>query len=324
MLLERWKMKLKVHEKKFKGRKEHYEDFSKTDKRGGIFILADGWTGDHPETAKTAVNSLYSLVKAGVNGADYNVLATRVPEWIEETNSLLIDQGKREGWDMRTTLDLVLMNDFQFTGWHIGDSRVYGVHTIKGPKQLTTDHTRAQKRIDSKRLDPDYGKFEMDSEEIPPGPTNYLGASTYDIERFGPTSLAVYDRLFMTTDGLPDMMTDSELLEILAMNTKEALKTMDSAYQTGGSIHAFLHHSPRVVGWVTEEMIVSKGKTFDEYSKIKNLINEMEDETVPHYRMELVKEHMKDADVYSVFERVGKEYLAQRDNWTRIMIEIGR
>lgn len=114
---------------------------------------------------------------------------------------------------------------------HVGDSRAY---LCRGGQleQLTTDHTLAQKMVETGLLRPEAARTARMRHVL----TNVLGGNQPGVEvETQKLRLADGDRLLLCTDGLNEMVTDEQIVELLRLNPQP-----DTACQA--LVNAALNH----------------------------------------------------------------------------------
>ena len=140
--------------------------------------------------------ALHSLLRARVDGA----------------NDAIIDAAHRnpELSGMGTTLALLLFTGPIVTTLHVGDSRVYrlrdGVLSL-----LTRDHSLLQEQIDAGVLTPGEARMSINRNFV----TRALGVDVLADPEINEYDLAPGDLYLICSDGLPDMLSDEEIYDLL-------------------------------------------------------------------------------------------------------------
>jgi len=132
--------------------------------------------------------------------------------------------------DMGTTLDISLIYNNKLYVGHIGDSRVYLVRK-DDMKQLTTDHSYVQKLVKDGTITKEeaynHPKKNMLLKALGAVENVEPDIMEYDIE--------VGDIILMCTDGLTNMIGESEIKSIILQDKKNAhIKLIDIANNQGG------------------------------------------------------------------------------------------
>ena len=175
-----------------------------------LFIVADGMGGHKAgDTAsRYTVETLVELLKES-EGKD--PLAT-IDNNIKLVNTLLLRKaGESEEYNgMGTTLVVASIFDNTLRVANVGDSRLY----VIGEKiqQITRDHSLVQEMVRMGELDPEQARKHPKKNII----TRALGAEkTVDIDFFD-LKLEPGDVVLMCSDGLSNMVEDSQLREIIS------------------------------------------------------------------------------------------------------------
>ena len=173
---------------------------------GCVVAVADG-LGGHPagdEASRLAIDS----VAASSAGDPTGLVDTARQRLVEH---IMVETEKRpELIAMATTLTLALLSPTGAVAvGHVGDSRLYLLHegTLS---QVTEDHTIAMDMIRRGELAPE------DAAEDPSWHvmSNWIGFERSDVEAHE-LSVKLGDSLLLCTDGLSNMIADSEIEAIL-------------------------------------------------------------------------------------------------------------
>jgi len=174
---------------------------------GGVVAVADG-LGGHPAgdvASRLAIDSV-----AGSEAADPNQLVAAARQRLVE--HIMVETEKRpELIAMATTLTLAVLSPTGAVAvGHVGDSRLYLLHegTLR---QVTEDHTIAMDMIRRGELAPEDAAKDPSWHVM----SNWIGFERSDVEAHE-LSVKPGDSLLLCTDGLSNMISDSEIEEILA------------------------------------------------------------------------------------------------------------
>ncbi|MGI9024759.1 MAG: PP2C family protein-serine/threonine phosphatase [Burkholderiaceae bacterium] len=139
---------------------------------------------------------LHSLLRARVDGA----------------NDAIIDAANRNPDlnGMGTTLALLLFTGPVVTTLHVGDSRVYRLRE-GGLSLLTRDHSLLQEQIDAGVLTPGEARMSINRNFV----TRALGVDVLAEPEINEYDLAPGDLYLICSDGLPDMLSDEEIYDLL-------------------------------------------------------------------------------------------------------------
>ena len=230
---------------------EEYDESKKRDKY--IFSVCDGMGGEsYGELASLiAVKSLLKYKNKNIS--------EHINEYVEFANRLICDEiEKNDGARIGSTVALLYIDDSGAYGYNIGDSRIYLMRD-GCLKQLSKDHTQAQSMVDMGLIEPE----EMNSHKGKHKLTQHFGIfpdelviQPYETEKM---SVKENDIFVLCSDGLTDMMTDSEIAETLAkeLSPKEmANKLVDMAVEKGGKDNTTV-----IVAKVSED-VENRTKTF--------------------------------------------------------------
>ncbi|MCS6893008.1 MAG: protein phosphatase 2C domain-containing protein [Deltaproteobacteria bacterium] len=154
---------------------------------------------------------------------------------IKEANRVIILRRQNPSFSsMGTTIVAALITPSRLYIANVGDSRAYIVKDSE-IQQVTVDHTLVQQYVDMGRLNPQDALSHPESHVL----TKCLGSDhrlTPDIFSFGFYRNSACDVLILCTDGLYSMVTESEMLEIVASNSPQsaALRLVEIAKNRGG------------------------------------------------------------------------------------------
>ena len=201
-----------------------------------LFMVADGMGGHNAGdvASKMAINILknyyFENIKENINTQD---IKKELLKGIELSNKSIINASKKFDnlKDMGTTLNLVCINDEDIIFINIGDSRAY-VSVGDGFKQVTVDHSLVEELIKSGEITEEESYNHPQKNII----TSCLGAK-------GDYKVDIYSlkkeknmKLLLCTDGLTNLVSKSEIEEIINENEIEnATKLLvHSAKENGG------------------------------------------------------------------------------------------
>ena len=183
-----------------------------------LFAIADGMGG--AQAGEVASRLAAAALKEG--GAENGGGAQRIVDLIQEANRRIYDRSstdpKTSG--MGTTMTVALVEDAHVTFGHVGDSRAYLVRDGE-IEQLTGDHSLVNELIKSGQLSPDDAGSHPQRSVI----TRALGTDPdVDVDTFS-VAAQTNDLFLLSSDGLTDMLGDSEILDVVERNRKD----LDSA-----------------------------------------------------------------------------------------------
>ena len=172
-----------------------------------LFIVADGMGGHKAGdfASRFSVEKVVEYIRSSKLTSPIRIFE----EAIKNTNMLLLNEAKEnpnlEG--MGTTFVIAtIMDDILYVG-NIGDSRLYLIHD--DIKQITRDHSLVEEMIKNGELTKSEARFHPNKNII----TRALGASGEAIPDFFEVSLKNEDIILMCSDGLSNMIDDTEIFE---------------------------------------------------------------------------------------------------------------
>jgi protein phosphatase len=232
-----------------------------------LAVLCDG-VGGHKAgevAAELAVNQITQTVMESNGQEPIQVLTTGIER---ANNAIYLQSQKDDGKQgMAATVAVAWMIGHRLYTTSVGDSRIY---LIRGDRirQLSTDHTWIQEALDNNILTPEQVEGHPNRHVIRrylggPNPPEMdfrmrLANGEADQNAFNNqgVSLQTGDRLFLTSDGLTDLVSDDEILA--AFDQADAGQTVDNliemANQRGG------HDNITIVTFVVPDGITAVTK----------------------------------------------------------------
>jgi protein phosphatase len=202
-----------------------------------LFAVCDGMGGQKDgETASlTAVSQLSRYSRAILAAPPKDVNAV-VGEYVSCVNASLCEMTRGKSGGMGTTLALAVVTKNAIRAYTIGDSRIY-IQKSGQFLQISKDHTVAEQKVALGILTREEARKHSDSHSL----TNYLGLlddeaiAQADIIPVIPVSTRF--RLLICSDGLTDMVDDSQINEILLVSrniAKAGKMLVKAALANGG------------------------------------------------------------------------------------------
>ena len=201
------------------------------DTYGILAVVADGMSGTFVgyKASRMAVETISSVYfKSEEGGA-----RERLREAFEAANERILNElaGGRELTTGTTCTAAVFLGDRLYIG-HAGDSRGYLIQEGR-IEQLTRDHSEVWEAVQ---------RGEMSMEEARRDPrrnvlTSSIGmTSEFFVDVTGPIEIVPSDRVLLCTDGLTNMLDDSEILKIAAGEEpkKACARLVKAANRAGG------------------------------------------------------------------------------------------
>jgi PPM family protein phosphatase len=174
-----------------------------------LFAIADGMGGAQ---AGEVASRLAAAVLQEANGAE--LTEARIAELIQEANRRVFQRSNEDAATsgMGTTMTVALVDDpgESIVVGHVGDSRAYRVRDGE-LEQLTEDHSLVGELVRSGRLSAEEAELHPQRSVI----TRAIGTEAdVDVDTFT-TPARPGDLFLLCSDGLTDMIPDSEILAIL-------------------------------------------------------------------------------------------------------------
>jgi serine/threonine protein phosphatase PrpC len=201
----------------------------------GLFALSDGMGGEAAgEIASRYFIDTAQAVSVGEGPDSAWEKYARVEEIFGQSNKRILEHAAHnpEDWGMGCTADVLMFYHDRYVIGHVGDSRVYLLRH-GALSQLTSDHSLVQLQVDKGLLTPQQAKkhprkniilkaLGTDASVSP----DILEGETFD-----------HDVFLLCSDGLTDMVEDSEIQRILLAEESLQQKTADligAALAAGG------------------------------------------------------------------------------------------
>jgi protein phosphatase len=178
-----------------------------------LFIVADGMGGHQAgdvasKLASETFSDTYKILRK-----KNTAIMESMELAIKKANTVVFEKAAAdiEKRGMGTTFSAMIIADMKAFIAHVGDSRVYLIRKNK-IKKITTDHSFVEKLVEEGRISPE------EAREHPQ--KNVLYMSLGARENFSPEILNAIiledgDALIMCSDGLSNMVTDENLMEIV-------------------------------------------------------------------------------------------------------------
>ena len=187
-----------------------------------MIILADGMGGHRAGNIASEI----AVTDLGVAWVDTQIdTVNEVREWfannLEIENQKINQLGQDEAYKgMGTTLEAVAIIGNQAIYAHIGDSRI---GLIRGEEyyQLTSDHSLVNELLKAGQLTPEEAASHPQKNII----TQSIGQKDEIQPDFGMITLATGDYLLLNSDGLTNMISGSEICDIVTSDNPLADKT---------------------------------------------------------------------------------------------------
>lgn len=197
-----------------------------------LFIVADGM-GGHNAGEFASRYTVETIVKT-VSESEKKDAVSILEEAISSANSYLLEHAREnEGMaGMGTTIVAATVKGSELSVANVGDSRLYIAG--KEMRQITKDHSLVQEMVRMGELDAEKAKSHPDKNII----TRAIGAQENVKVDFFEVALKPGEKVMMCTDGLTNMLEDTELFAIISepgKNLAEKVEKMvNMANQNGG------------------------------------------------------------------------------------------
>ena len=195
-----------------------------------LFAVADGMGGAQAGevASRLAASALEGEDSDGLRGLE------RIDALIQEANRRIYDRASTDpaASGMGTTMTVALVEEMTVAIGHVGDSRAY---LVRGEQmeQLTDDHSLVNELLKSGRLSEEEAHVHPQRSVI----TRAVGTDP-DVDVDGFTIEAEEGDVFLLcSDGLTDMVSDEEILELVHSHRDDldkAVKALVTAANRGG------------------------------------------------------------------------------------------
>ncbi len=203
-----------------------------------VYILADGMGGYQggdvaSQLAVTAARS-YILNNYEITFEEKEDILKLVNGSIEYANMVVAEKAKTDKKlnKMGSTLEVLLIIKNEAYIGHVGDSRIYMIRN-RTIKQLTKDHSYIEKLIKDGRITKEESSKHPDKNMI----TKAIGTEIVVEAELIHKKLQKDDILILCSDGLTNLVTDKEILELVVDSFDEdiAEKLINKANELGGT-----------------------------------------------------------------------------------------
>ena len=181
------------------------------------------------EISARVARGLYRYIK----GNGYSIEAC-IDNYIKSCNDRIVRHlRENRAGSGGTTAAMAFIENGVVKTFSIGDSRIY-LYQDGRLKRISTDQTLAMSKYQAGLISLEEADNSFDTHVL----TSYIGADTLnkglDLQSYSVFSLEEGDRLLLCTDGLYDMCTDGEILEILAQSSRTISSDLVTCALRGG------------------------------------------------------------------------------------------
>ena len=205
--------------------------FSSSPRPFTLLVVADGMGGQGhgQEASQLAVRSLTEYIESSIHSTQQvpKSLALLLQAGVQHANRAVYERNQQQHTVMGTTMTAVLVAETTAYVAHVGDSRLYGYRASTGLVQMTQDHSLVALLVAAGSIAPE------DIYTYPGRNQIYRslgGEASVDIDSFA-ISLAADDILLLCSDGLWEMVRDSQIAAILTATPAEPAATTHALIQ---------------------------------------------------------------------------------------------
>lgn len=191
-------------------KRDNNEDSFFVDKQQGLFIVADGMGGH--AAGEIASQIAVESVRRSLQTTDGKSPLEQLKQAIEEANLAVADAANSNiaHKGMGTTLTVLLLSQQQAHLAHVGDSRVYRLHN-KQLEQLSDDHSLSAEQLRQGLISIE----EAQRSNLGNILLQAIGISAEMDICLKHLPLAVGESYLLCSDGLSNMLADTEIEKIL-------------------------------------------------------------------------------------------------------------
>ncbi len=205
--------------------REDNEDAVAIVEEAGLALVADGMGGYNAGEVASGLAAEF-LVKhlvqdldqlrhqseGGADGPSRRMLHSLLRARVDGANEAIIEAANRQAnlQGMGTTLAMLLLSDDAATTLHLGDSRIYRFRDA-ALSLLTRDHSLLQEQLDAGVISPGEARYSLNRNFV----TRALGVDLVAEPEINEYDLAAGDLYLICSDGLPDMLSDEEIYDLL-------------------------------------------------------------------------------------------------------------
>lgn len=203
----------------------------------GLYVVADG-IGGH-QKGEVASRLTVESLQAHFTNQPPDPATVPFEEWLREAamtaNKMVMEQqaGQAQGKKMGSTLVMALVKEGQAHIANVGDSRAYHL-TAETIHQISVDHSLVERLVQIGQITREEARTHKNRNVIynTIGDKAKMQVSLYHVD------LAAGDRLLLCSDGLNNMLTDEEILQISQAHPEPApacQALVEAANQAGGT-----------------------------------------------------------------------------------------
>jgi len=222
--------------------REQNEDAIAIAEEAGFALVADGMGGYNAGEVASGLAAEFLLTHLAQDldhlrhqsdgagdGPSRRMLHSLLRARIDGVNEAIIDAANRNPHmqGMGTTLAMLLFSGKAVTTLHLGDSRIYRLRD-EALSLLTRDHSLLQEQIDAGVLTPGEARFSLNRNFV----TRALGVDITAEPEINEYDLAPGDLYLICSDGLPDMLSDEEIYDVVCSDPSDG----DGDFESDGYV----------------------------------------------------------------------------------------
>ena len=198
------------------------EDAVALEESCGVAVLADGMGGY--AAGEVASGMACDFIKSELSRWLHEAASNASDGDVKRAMDICVDNANRAIFSaansnptyagMGTTLVLAVFRSGRLLMGHIGDSRAYRLRD-GSLQQITKDHSLLQEQIDAGILTPEQAQFAANKNLV----TRALGVEDMVLMETHLHDIHSGDIYLMCSDGLSDMLRDSQIAEIMSAHT---------------------------------------------------------------------------------------------------------
>jgi serine/threonine protein phosphatase PrpC len=252
-------------------RRDHNEDTYIFDVKHKIFAVIDGMGGY--EKGEVAAKIAAEKVQTSIRGIEQNAFI-KIHDSIILANNEIYELAKQESTEMGCVLTVLLIENDLATIGHVGDTRLYKITDGK-LKKLTTDHSivgelEAEGGLSEQKLLQHPRRNEV---------TRSIGIEERSLQdenfvEILQTNFQKNEAFLICSDGLSDLLTSSQILEIIEDNADYPNLIIENLISKANELGGKDNITAIFVGGVdfARRVIETKNNLkFSKFKKIRNL-----------------------------------------------------
>lgn len=215
--------------------RENNEDsfFNVSNEQFNIFIICDGMGGHNAGEVASSM-AVSEVSKYIIDNFDSDKIKELIKDSIKLAHEKIYNRSQvvKENEGMGTTLVICVVSEGKLYYANAGDSRIY-IFRENYLHQISKDHSYVQDLVDNGAISKEQAQYHPNRNQI----TSCLGTEIPYKLHINSLELNKDDCILLATDGLTDLIEDSDIQEVLENNynlreTCEILQYMANA--TGG------------------------------------------------------------------------------------------